>query len=105
MGSASRQRDLLIEHLHRIQDHFGYLSVAHVAALARKMRRAQVEIYEVASFYHHFDGVKEGEEVPQALRVRVVLKPVLEMASAAELLGKLTTILGCEVRIVSAPYV
>ena len=61
LGDASRQRDLLIEHLHKIQDRFGHLSAAHLAALAQEMRLAQTEVYEVASFYHHFDIVKEGE--------------------------------------------
>jgi NADH:ubiquinone oxidoreductase subunit E len=64
LGDASRQRDLLIEHLHKLQDHFGHLSAPHLAALAQEMRLAQSEVYEVASFYHHFDIVKEGEEAP-----------------------------------------
>ena len=71
LGDASRQSDLLIEHLHKLQDHFGHLSAAHLAALAQEMRLAQSEVYEVASFYHHFDIVKEGEDAPQALTVRV----------------------------------
>ena len=58
LGDASRQRDLLIEHLHRIQDRFGHLSAGHLAALAEEMKLAQAEVYEVASFYHHFDIVK-----------------------------------------------
>lgn len=61
LGAASRQPDLLIEHLHKIQDRFGCLSAAHLAALAQEMRLAQTEVYEVATFYHHFDVVKEGE--------------------------------------------
>jgi NADH:ubiquinone oxidoreductase subunit E len=64
LGDESRQRDLLIEHLHKIQDHFGCLSSPHLAALAQEMRLAQVEVYEVATFYHHFDVVKEGEAAP-----------------------------------------
>jgi len=58
LGPESRQRDLLIEHLHKIQDSFGHLSAAHLAALAQEMRLAQTEVFEVASFYHHFDIVK-----------------------------------------------
>src|SRR3954466_1513598 len=61
LGAASRQRDLLIEHLHKIQDSFGCLSAAHLAALAQEMRLAQSEVYEVATFYHHFDVLRDGE--------------------------------------------
>ena len=57
LGSESRQADLLIEHLHKIQDRFGHLSAAHLAALAQEMRLAQTAVYEVATFYHHFDVV------------------------------------------------
>ncbi|MDB5841177.1 MAG: NADH-quinone oxidoreductase subunit, partial [Herminiimonas sp.] len=70
LGLASRQRDFLIEHLHKIQDEFGCLPAGHLAALAQEMRLAQTEVYEVASFYHHFDVVKEGESAPPALTVR-----------------------------------
>ena len=68
LGAASRQRDLLIEHLHRIQDRFGHLSAAHLSALAEEMKLAQAEVYEVASFYHHFDIVKEGQAAPEPRR-------------------------------------
>src|SRR5215211_5636495 len=61
LGDESRRRDLLIEHLHKIQDNFGHLSAAHLAALAQEMRLAQTEVFEVATFYHHFDVVREGE--------------------------------------------
>src|SRR4051794_14618860 len=54
----SRRRDLLIEHLHLIQDKYGYLSADHLAALAQEMRLAMAEVYEVATFYAHFDVVK-----------------------------------------------
>ena len=64
LGEASRQRDLLIEHLHAIQDRFGHLSAAHIVALAHEMRLATTEVYEVATFYHHFDVVREGETAP-----------------------------------------
>jgi hypothetical protein len=63
-GRAAAPRDLLIEHLHLIQDHYGYLSAAHLAALAAEMRLALTEVYEVATFYAHFDVVKEGETPP-----------------------------------------
>src|SRR2546428_815164 len=71
LGDAPRRADLLIEHLHRIQDRYGHLSAAHLAALAREMRLSLTEVYEVATFYHHFDVVREGEAAPAALTVRV----------------------------------
>src|SRR3954467_931058 len=71
LGDAPRRRDLLIEHLHRIQDAYGCLSAPHLAALAQEMRLAMTEVYEVATFYHHFDVVKEGETAPAPLTVRV----------------------------------
>ena len=61
LGDAPRRRDLLIEHLHQIQDRYGCLSAAHLVALAAEMKMAMAEVYEVATFYHHFDVVKEGE--------------------------------------------
>ena len=83
LGDASRQRDLLIEHLHKLQDHYGHISAAHLAALAQDMRLAQSEVYEVASFYHHFDIVKEGEDAPEATsvlteRIRLAFEARLE---------------------------
>src|SRR6185295_1355494 len=66
LGDAPRRRDLLIEHLHRIQDRFGCLSAAHLVALAAEMKMAMAEVYEVATFYHHFDVVKEGDSPPPA---------------------------------------
>src|SRR5262245_60594874 len=71
LGDAPRRRDLLIEHLHRIQDRFGCLSAAHLVALAAEMKLAMAEVYEVATFYHHFDVVKEGDTPPPAITVRV----------------------------------
>src|SRR5204863_7529412 len=94
LGNESRQRDLLIEHLHKIQDSFGHLSAAHLAALAQEMRLAQTEVYEVATFYHHFDVVKEGEAAPAALTVRVCDGLPCEMAGARELLAKRPTLPG-----------
>src|SRR5205085_9032138 len=61
LGDVPRRRDLLIEHLHLIQDRYGYLSAAHLAALAAEMKLALAEVYEVATFYAHFDVVQEGE--------------------------------------------
>ena len=65
LGDRPRRKDLLIEHLHLIQDEYGHLSAAHLAALADEMKLAQTEVYEVATFYAHFDVVKEGETAPQ----------------------------------------
>ena len=105
LGDESRQRDLLIEHLHKIQDSFGHLSSAHLAALAQEMRLAQTEVYEVASFYHHFDIVKEGQAAPAALTVRVCDGLSCEMAGARELLARLPALLGPEVRVIAAPCI
>ena len=71
LGDEPRRRDLLIEHLHKIQDHFGCLEAKHLRALAELMRLSQAEVYEVASFYHHFDIIKEGESTPPPITVRV----------------------------------
>src|SRR2546430_3870697 len=71
LGDRPRRRDLLIEHLHLIQDRYGHLSAAHLAALAQEMRLALAEVYEVATFYAHFDVVKDGEVPPPAITVRV----------------------------------
>ena len=105
LGDASRQRDLLIEHLHKIQDAFGCLSAAHLAALAEEMKLAQAEVYEVATFYHHFDVVKEGESAPPALTVRVCDGLSCEMAGARALIDKLPAILGKDVRVLAAPCI
>jgi formate dehydrogenase len=64
LGAAPRRRDLLIEHLHRIQDAYGHISAAHIVALAEEMSLAMTEVYEVATFYHHFDVVKDNETPP-----------------------------------------
>ncbi|GAC1356549.1 MAG: NADH-ubiquinone oxidoreductase-F iron-sulfur binding region domain-containing protein [Variovorax sp.] len=105
LGSESRQADLLIEHLHRIQDAHGHLSAAHLAALAQEMKLAQTEVYEVASFYHHFDVVKEGQDAPAAMTVRVCESLSCEMAGANDLLARLPEILGRDVRVIGAPCV
>src|SRR6201992_986676 len=71
LTDRSRRRDLLIEHLHLIQDKYGHISAAPLAALAAEMKLAQTEVYEVATFYAHFDVVKEGETPPPPVTVRV----------------------------------
>ena len=105
LGSAPRRRDLLIEHLHRLQDRFGHLSAAHLAALAQELSMAMAEVYEVASFYHHFDIVREGEAAPPALTVRVCDSIGCELAGAKDLLAKLPKLLGKDVRVMPAPCV
>jgi NADH:ubiquinone oxidoreductase subunit E len=71
LGDAPRQKDLLIEHLHKINDHFGYLPVAHLVALAHERRLAQTDVFEVASFYHHFNIAFESDTARTDLRLRV----------------------------------
>src|ERR1700690_295606 len=102
LTDRSRRRDLLIEHLHLIQDHYGHLSAAHLAALADEMKLAQTEVYEVATFYSHFDVVKDGPP-PPAVTVRVCDSLSCAMAGAETLLKKLPAILGKDVRVVRAP--
>src|SRR6266542_3249023 len=69
LGARERRRDLLIEHLHLIQDKYGHLSAAHLTALAHEMKLALAEVYEVATFYAHFDVVKEGQTPPPSVTV------------------------------------
>jgi len=104
-GESERRRDLLIEYLHRIQDRHGHLSAAHLVALADEMKLAMTEIYEVATFYHHFDLLKEGDAAPPAITVRVCDSIACEMAGANELLARLPRILGKDVRVLHAPCV
>src|SRR5436305_7530143 len=99
LGSAPRRRDLLIEHLHKIQDRFGCLSAAHLVALAAEMKLAMTEVYEVATFYHHFDVVKEGDTPPPAITVRVCDSIACELAGAEALLAALPVMLGTDVRV------
>ena len=105
LGAASRAPDLLIEHLHLLQDRYGHLSARHLAALAREMGLAQTMVYEVATFYHHFDVVKEGTQAPPALTVRVCDGLSCEMAGAKDLLTRLPALLGTEVRVMAAPCI
>jgi formate dehydrogenase len=103
LGERDRRRDLLIEHLHLIQDRYGYLSAAHLAALAQEMRLALTEVYEVATFYAHFDVVKEGETPPPPVTVRVCDSLSCALAGAERLLAELPNKLGTNVRVVRAP--
>src|SRR6202162_4535824 len=105
LGDSPRRRDLLIEFLHRIQDRYGHISAAHILALAEELKLARTEVYEVATFYHHFDVVKEGETPPPAITVRVCDSIACDLAGSHELLAKLPTLLGTEVRVLHAPCV
>src|SRR3989441_6723086 len=105
LGDSPRRRDLLIEFLHRIQDTFGHITAAHIVALAQEMKLAMTEVYEVATFYHHFDVVKEGETVPPAVTVRVCETLSCAMAGSDELLRVLQRRLGSAVRGIPAPCI
>ncbi len=105
LGDAPRRSDLLIEHLHRVQDTYGHLSAAHLVALAAEMNLPMTAVYEVATFYHHFDVVKDGEAPPPPLTVRVCDSLSCAMAGAQELLEDLPEALGEGVRVVRAPCV
>ncbi|MGQ0655422.1 MAG: NADH-ubiquinone oxidoreductase-F iron-sulfur binding region domain-containing protein, partial [Betaproteobacteria bacterium] len=103
LGEAPRSRDLLIEHLHRINDRFHHLPAALLAALAQEMKLPLAEVYEVATFYHHFEVVKEGETPPPPLTVRVCDSIACELAGAQELLRNIASAKGY--RVVAAPCV
>ncbi|MFD2366651.1 NADH-ubiquinone oxidoreductase-F iron-sulfur binding region domain-containing protein [Pseudoduganella sp. GCM10020061] len=105
LGDAPRSRELLIEHLHRLQDAYGCLRTDHLAALAQEMRLPQAEVFEVASFYHHFDVVREGEQAPAPLTVRVCESLSCEMAGARDLAERLPALLGAQVRVQPVPCV
>ena len=103
IGDRPRNRDLLIEYLHLIQDSQGCLPAAHLAALAVEMRIPMAEVYEVASFYAHFDIVREDEAKPPALTVRVCDSLTCEMMGAQTLLKDLAAKYGGSVRVLAAP--
>lgn len=104
LGDAPRRKDLLIEFLHKIQDAYKHLSAAHLRALADELRLSQAEVYEVATFYAHFDIVKEGETPPPALTIRVCDSLSCEMAGAQQLMTALQDGLDPnEVRVLRAP--
>jgi formate dehydrogenase len=104
LDAEPRDRDLLIEHLHLIQDKFGHLSAAHLRALAEEMRLSMAEVFEVATFYAHFDVVKEGEAAPPALTIRVCDSLSCELAGAQALKSALEEGLDpAQVRVLRAP--
>jgi formate dehydrogenase len=102
--SAFDRRDLLIEHLHALNDAYRGLFERHLVALAHEMRLPMAEVFEVATFYHHFE-VLPNDATPAALTVRVCDGLSCEMGGAKQLLAKLPSILGSDVRIISAPCV
>ena len=105
LGDRPRERHLLIEHLHLIQDEFGQISSDHLAALADEMDLAFAEVFETATFYAHFDVVKEGDAPIPSLTVRVCDSLTCAMFGAEQLLDALRQTLGDGVRVVRAPCV
>jgi len=105
LGKDSRERTYLIEYLHRIQDRYGHLSAAHLVALAQEMRLALAEVYETATFYAHFDVVKEGQTPPPQITVRVCDSLTCAMFGGEQLREDLRAKLGPGVRVVRAPCV
>lgn len=105
LGDRPLRRDLLIEHLHLIQDRYGQISAAHLAALADAMKLSFAEVFETATFYAHFDVVKEGEPDIPALTIRVCDSLTCAMLGAEALLAELTATAGAGVRVVRAPCV
>ena len=105
VGVAPHRRDLLIEHLHQLSDAYRCLHDRHLVALAQEMKLPMAEVFEVATFYHHFEVVR-GDEVAPGLTVRVCDGLSCELAGAKQLLEKLPALLGrADVRVIPAPCV
>jgi formate dehydrogenase len=102
LGDRPRRRDLLIEYLHLIQDTWHQISAAHLAALADEMKLAFAEVFETATFYAHFDVVKEGEPNIAPLTIRVCDSLTCAMLGAEKLLHELQTSAGPGIRVVRA---
>jgi NADH:ubiquinone oxidoreductase subunit F (NADH-binding)/NADH:ubiquinone oxidoreductase subunit E len=105
LGDAPRERSLLIEHLHRIQDARGYLPASYLVALAQEMKLAMTEVYEVATFYHHFDVVDSEETPPPPITVRVCETLSCRMAGADALREALLAHGDANVRVLGAPCI
>ena len=104
LGNLELRSDLLIEHLHRVQDKFGHLSMRHLRALAELLKMSMAEVYEVATFYAHFDVVREDEKAPPALTIRVCDSLSCELAGSKELKAALEDGLDVnQVRVLRAP--
>ena len=109
IGDRPLRRDALIERLHDLNDRFGQLQTDHMAALASLLKLSQAEVYEVATFYHHFDVVREnaagGFDAPPRLTIRVCDGLSCQMAGAAGLLERLPAMLDADVRVIAAPCI
>ena len=89
LGDLEIRRDLLIEALHKVQDAYGYINASDMAALAEIFRLSQAEVYEVGSFYHHFNIIKEDQEKPFKSKLRICDGLSCEMAGANTLFQKI----------------
>src|SRR5258708_1537056 len=105
LGDRPRRRDLLIEHLHLIQDAYRQISAGHLAALADEMKLSFAEVFETATFYAHFDVVKEGEPDLAPLTIRVCDSLTCAMLGGEQLLNDLQGRAGPGIRVVRAPCV
>jgi len=105
LGDAPRTRDMLIENLHKIQDHYHHISNRHILALAIDMSLPMAEIYETATFYHHFDVLNENEPPPPTLTIRVCESLTCEMFGAKELINQLEAKYKDDVRIQAVPCI
>jgi formate dehydrogenase beta subunit len=105
LSAISKESRYLIECLHRIQDTYGHISADHIAALAEALKLSQVEVFEVATFYHHFDVVREGETPPPKNTIRVCNGLSCAMAGAGALFAELEKKCGAEERVIHAPCV
>ena len=103
MGADPLRREYLLEYLHVIQDARGHLPVALLAALAEALKLSQVEVFEVATFYHHFDVVQDNEVAPPTVAVRVCTSGACALAGGKTLAGTLAGLLGSGVRVLEAP--
>lgn len=102
--AEGHRRDLLIEHLHALNDHWHGLFERHLVALAAEMRLSMAEVYEVASFYHHFELLRDDAAAPR-LTVRVCQSLSCQLAGAGDLLARLPALLGTDVQVVPAPCI
>ena len=102
--AEGHRRDLLIEHLHALNDHYQGLFERHLVALAAEMRLSMAEVYEVASFYHHFEVLRDDAAAPR-LTVRVCQSLSCQLAGAGDLLARLPALLGTDVQVVPAPCI
>lgn len=105
LANEPRTRDMLIEHLHKIQDRYHHISSRHILALAMEMNLPRADVYETATFYHHFDVIKENETPPPPLTIRVCNSLTCEMLGAGQLLDGLISGNNANVRIQTVPCV